>query len=283
LAPPAFDWRELQRWSIAESRLPAGSTVMFQPQSRWRQLVRTREARIAMGSVQGALIGAVALTYFRRRQRQKLLKDTERRFHMLAAATPTIAWLTGPDKRCVDISPQWAEYTGQSVAAARGFGWLDAVHPEDRGATIGRYQAAWDEEVPVQVQFRRRRHDGDYRQVLATGVPRYTSNRKFVGYVGACVDISSLQPVTSGFDRVARDGANTLNRREVAQALRDDLGQRLVGLTMQMYALTHGPLVGEELKTCLTDLSRQFGELTQDISTLSDRLHSPALDERFPQ
>jgi signal transduction histidine kinase/ABC-type uncharacterized transport system substrate-binding protein len=32
---PEFDWRELQRWNIRESRLPAGSEIYFRPPSPW--------------------------------------------------------------------------------------------------------------------------------------------------------------------------------------------------------------------------------------------------------
>jgi hypothetical protein len=34
---PVFDWRELQRWGIPESRLPAGSVVRYRDPSLWRQ------------------------------------------------------------------------------------------------------------------------------------------------------------------------------------------------------------------------------------------------------
>jgi len=36
-----FDWRELQRWKLDESRLPAGSTVLFRHPTLWEQYRRT--------------------------------------------------------------------------------------------------------------------------------------------------------------------------------------------------------------------------------------------------
>jgi signal transduction histidine kinase len=36
-AEPKFDWRQLQRWNISESRLPPGSVVLFRPPSAWEQ------------------------------------------------------------------------------------------------------------------------------------------------------------------------------------------------------------------------------------------------------
>ncbi len=39
--PPIFDWRELQRWGIPESRLPPGSVVRYRAPSLWRHTGRT--------------------------------------------------------------------------------------------------------------------------------------------------------------------------------------------------------------------------------------------------
>ena len=36
-AGPVFDWREMRRWGISESRLPAGSEIRFRPATAWEQ------------------------------------------------------------------------------------------------------------------------------------------------------------------------------------------------------------------------------------------------------
>ena len=36
-AAPRFDWRQMQRWGISESRLPAGSQIHFRPPALWEQ------------------------------------------------------------------------------------------------------------------------------------------------------------------------------------------------------------------------------------------------------
>jgi signal transduction histidine kinase len=37
LAAPIFDWRQMQRWGIAESSLPPGSTIAFREQTVWER------------------------------------------------------------------------------------------------------------------------------------------------------------------------------------------------------------------------------------------------------
>jgi signal transduction histidine kinase len=66
--PPTYDWRELRRWRISESRLPAGAVIRFQEPSFW-QLYRWRIV-IAGGVIasQTALIASLLLQRRRRHQ-----------------------------------------------------------------------------------------------------------------------------------------------------------------------------------------------------------------------
>ncbi|MDM0000762.1 sensor histidine kinase [Variovorax sp. J22P240] len=64
---PAFDWRELQRWGIPESRLPPGAEVRFRPPSLWDQHKVPVLVGVAIVLFQGALIAALL---FQRARRQ---------------------------------------------------------------------------------------------------------------------------------------------------------------------------------------------------------------------
>jgi len=57
---PVYDWRELKRWGIEPSRLPAGSAIRFQPPSLWdehRVLITSAAAAFTLQAV--LLIGLV--------------------------------------------------------------------------------------------------------------------------------------------------------------------------------------------------------------------------------
>jgi PAS domain S-box-containing protein len=81
----------------------------------------------------------------------------------VAVATGKVVWLLTPDGALADDSPAWRAHTGQSPEQARGFGWLDAIHPEDR-PTVDR---AWTEASTHGVA-----HDVEYRVLRPTH--RYT-------------------------------------------------------------------------------------------------------------
>lgn len=68
---PVYDFRELQRWGIRESRLPPGSTVLFRPPSLWSQYRGPVAIGLGVLGLQTALIGALVLQRSRRRVAEK--------------------------------------------------------------------------------------------------------------------------------------------------------------------------------------------------------------------
>jgi len=65
-AQPMFDWREMQRWGISESRLPAGSQIFFRSLTVWDQY-RIQILLIAVVMLlQGALITWLVYEHWRR-------------------------------------------------------------------------------------------------------------------------------------------------------------------------------------------------------------------------
>jgi signal transduction histidine kinase/ABC-type uncharacterized transport system substrate-binding protein len=74
LGTPKFDWRELQRWNISESRLPPGSKVLFRPPTAWDQY-RWQIILIATAFLlQSALIAGLGFEHRRRRNAEILAR-----------------------------------------------------------------------------------------------------------------------------------------------------------------------------------------------------------------
>ena len=64
-------------------------------------------------------------------RREAELAASERRFRVMTSAMPQMVWTTRPDGFHDYYNDRWYEYTGQTEAQAKGFGWVDAAHPED--------------------------------------------------------------------------------------------------------------------------------------------------------
>jgi hypothetical protein len=85
------------------------------------------------------------------------------------------------------------------------------------------------------MEYRLRRHDGEYRWVLDHGIPRYAENGEFVGFIGSCLDVTdrkkaeetvkamALLPVQnpSPVLRIDRDGILLYKNPAVDQSLQD--------------------------------------------------------------
>jgi signal transduction histidine kinase len=81
--PPTFDWRELRRWGIPESRLPPGSVVRYRAPSIWQQHRGTVLSAVGVLAVQSLLI--LGLLH-QRRARQRAERDSRRNLALAADA-----------------------------------------------------------------------------------------------------------------------------------------------------------------------------------------------------
>ena len=189
---PQYDWRELRRWKIDERHLPPGSTILFQTPTVWQQYRWWIIAGVSICVVQAVLIAGLVANLIRRRRAEGSLVESERRFRVMADATPVLMWMSGVDKLCTFFNKPWLEFTGRSMEQELGNGWADGVHADDLQKCFKTYTEAFDARQPFVMQYRLRRHDGEYRWVADQGVARYNAQGEFAGYIGSCVDVTEL-------------------------------------------------------------------------------------------
>ncbi len=117
------------------------------------------------------------------------LRESERRFRNMADHAPVMMWVTDPNGDCTHLNARWYEFTGQEPGAGEEYGWLDAVHPEDRPAAEAAFVAANAERRDYRVDFRLRRADGVYRWTIDAAAARFSDDGEYLGYVGSVIDI----------------------------------------------------------------------------------------------
>src|SRR5437867_2513772 len=128
----------------------------------------------------------------KRKIAEEELSESEARFGTIADAAPVLIWMSGVDKLCTFFNKPWLEFTGRSLEQEMGNGWAEGVHPDDLQRCHDIYVSAFDAREPFVMQYRLRRHDGEYRWISDSGVPRYDAKKNFVGYIGSCVDVTEL-------------------------------------------------------------------------------------------
>jgi len=147
-------------------------------------------------SFDGCIIGVAgsALDVTHRKNAEDALRTAELRWRSVTEALPNLVWTDLPDGQCDWLSPQWGQYTGIPERELLGLGWLERViHPEDRKHTLECWQNACADKAPYDLEYRIRRHDGQYRWFKTRGAPVRDANGKIIYWFGTCTDIDDLK------------------------------------------------------------------------------------------
>ncbi len=115
-------------------------------------------------------------------------------FRAWVERSPGMMWRGGPDGARTYFNAAWLAFTGRPFAAAAGWGWLDAVHPDDVHTCRARYLEHLERIRPFELVYRLRRADGSYRAVVDRGAPYEGESDALAGFVGSCVDADALDP-----------------------------------------------------------------------------------------
>ncbi len=148
-----------------------------------------------------------------REQAQEELRASVERYRSFLEVTGQVGWTTNANGEVIEEMPAWSEFTGQNAAEVRGWGWADAVHPDDLARTKEVWANAVKERKAYETEYRLRRRDGVYRHFLARGIPVFDEAGGVREWVGTCIDITERNLA----EEELRRGREDLNRaQEVA-------------------------------------------------------------------
>jgi len=121
------------------------------------------------------------------------LLESEARFRNLADQSPVMMWTTGVDGGCEFANRSWLEFAGLSLEENQGSGWERSIHPDDLPRTLAVARQQADRRLPMELEHRVRRRDGEYRWIRVHGMPRYGSTGEFLGYSGSITDVTDVR------------------------------------------------------------------------------------------
>ncbi len=119
------------------------------------------------------------------------LRARERRFAELTRHAPVGVYIADAAGACVFVNERWCELAGLGGEAARGQGWMRALHPEDREKVVEAWNVATQSATAFEQEFRMRRPDGGESYVVSSAVPERDERGALVAYIGTCMDITA--------------------------------------------------------------------------------------------
>ncbi|MEP7299717.1 MAG: PAS domain-containing protein, partial [Burkholderiales bacterium] len=191
------------------------------------------------------------------------LRESEHRFRLMADAAPVLIWVSGTDKLCHWFNQPWLAFTGRSMDLEVGNGWAEGIHPDDFDRCLKTYSAAFDARTPFSMEYRLRRHDGEYRWLIDNGVPRHSAGGEFDGYIGSCLDVTEYKKAEAGLRDADRRKDEFL--ATLAHELRNPLAPIRNGLELMRMAGGNG-----KLQTARSMIERQVTQLVRLVDDLLD-------------
>jgi PAS domain S-box-containing protein len=125
----------------------------------------------------------------------------EEQFRLMANAAPILLWVSGTDNQCSFFNKAWLKFTGRTLSEESGEGWLSGVHPDDVEKCTKIYKDSFARQKEFKMEYRLRRRDGRYRWILDNGIPNFTKDKKFSGFIGSCIDIHELKEIENRKDQ----------------------------------------------------------------------------------
>ncbi len=177
------------------------------------------------------------------RRLQGQSRGGEERFRTIANSTRVMIWMAGSDKLRDWFNQPWLDFTGRTMEQELGNGWAEDLHPDDLARFLAIYNSSFDARREFSIEYRLRRRDGEYRWILAHGVPRFDAGGEFEGFVGSCIDIDDRKRAEQELqrlleaqrrDREELEVMSRIGRILVAELDRDRLVQALTDEATQV-------------------------------------------------
>jgi PAS domain S-box-containing protein len=197
------------------------------------------------------------------RAAERELRAREARYRSLVEATNTIVWTTDAEGGFVDVSQTWRAYTGQTETQARGHGWLDAFHEDDRDYLFAaldasrRNRRSWEGQVRLQHAT-----SGLPRRVIVRAVP-LVDNGAIVEWVGTVTDIDDRSRTEEVLRATTARLASLMRNAPVGFAFIDD---------QLRFQLVNDKLAQINGLPPHAHLGRDVREIVPDLAEVNERL-----------
>jgi PAS domain S-box-containing protein len=185
-----FSWGELYLFGMFIHLAMLGCTLLLPRADWWHVVSNIILPLLLVYPAVTALLGRLMAAHLKRDQTKCKLQESEERYHNLARISPVGIFRADLSGATTYVNPMWCRIACLTEARAMGFGWLAAVHPDDRDALSEGWQETIRLRKPSFADYRFQRPDGTVAWVMGQATPEMNAANQIVGYVGTITDIS---------------------------------------------------------------------------------------------
>ena len=160
---------------------------------------------------------------FEAAQREKAaLSALEERYRLVTEQMPQIVWMSDARGAHLYFNQRWYEFTGLSPAQSLGDGWATPLHPDDVDRAHMRWQHSIDSGAPYEIEYRFRRHDGEYHWFLVRALALRDERGRITKWFGTCTDIDDAKIADAQRAQALQNEEQARREAENANRLKDE-------------------------------------------------------------
>ncbi len=214
-------------------------------------------------------------------QSHEALRRSEERFRLTADNAPVLIWIADITSACVWFNRPWLSFVGRSMDQEIGVGWADNVHPDDFQRCLQVYTTSFEARRSFTMEYRLKRHDGDYRWLLDNGIPLQEEDGTFTGFIGSCVDITNMKNAEHALQQAHRELEERVVQRTSELQYRADQLARLTSeltLSEQRERRRLAKILHDHLQQLLVGAKYGLDVLSRRLSTTHGREVQKAIE-----
>jgi len=209
---------------------------------------------------EGKTVGqlGIYLDISRRVRAEKSIRESEELFRLLSAAAPIGIVRCDREGRIVYANQRWGEMTGRAPESALGFGWLEAVHPEERENVARAWKSAVQMGVEVQDEMRLLTPDGNMVWIQWQSRVLRGPDGAAIGFVGVLENVTKRRAAEQ----------RLLEAKQAAEAASEAKSQFLANMSHEIRTPMNGILGMTELtlQTLLNTEQREYLGMVQSCA-----------------
>lgn len=232
------------------------STITFRLKRKSGDYIWAESTRKVLLSSNGEIqeIHATTRDITERKKQEEEIKKSIDFYLTILQDFPALIWRTNTSGTFDYFNRTFLEFRGHDFEEELLMDWKKEIHSEEREAFLKKFNNAFKNKETFTNEFRIKNKEDQYRWLLNIGKPIFDLKNKFVGYLGACYDISEQKSIQ-------------LELKEAYEALKETNADLV--------------LTEELLKEANNDLEYKVKERTQEVTQIAQRFKF--LAETIPQ